>query len=164
MVGGGEGGNDVMGASLQRHEKLMQRRRMDGALALLENVIDERYCLVLCDEISDHFPLIDETLRQLEFCNSVISHIYSEIRQKLSNSACKDATPLPSGPFSLHWHVDQSQQSRNSGSTPAKVQSSLQSVYLTVCTKRENVLQYSLVTNLPHCNKGMICSKNRVSY
>ena len=102
LGGGGEGGNDVMGASLQRHEKLMQRRSMAGALALLENVIDERYCLVLCDEISDHFPLIDETLRQLEFCNSVISHIYSEIRQKLSNSACKDATPLPSGPFSLY--------------------------------------------------------------
>ena len=30
MVAGGEGGNDVMGASLQRHEKLMQRRSMSA--------------------------------------------------------------------------------------------------------------------------------------
>ena len=33
-----------------------------------------RFCLALCDEIFDHFPLFDKTLRNIELCNSVISH------------------------------------------------------------------------------------------
>ena len=34
-----------------------------------------RYCLAQCDEILDHFPLFDYTLRHIELCNSVISQI-----------------------------------------------------------------------------------------
>ena len=34
-----------------------------------------RYCLARCDEIFDHFTLLDETLRHSELCNSVISQI-----------------------------------------------------------------------------------------
>ena len=39
---------------------------------LLENW---RHCSVLCDEILHHFPLLDENLRPIGFCNSVIGHI-----------------------------------------------------------------------------------------
>ena len=34
-----------------------------------------RYCLDLCDEIFDHFPLFDETLRHKELCKSVVSQL-----------------------------------------------------------------------------------------
>ena len=34
-----------------------------------------RYCLALCDEIFDQFPLFDETLRSIELCKSGISKI-----------------------------------------------------------------------------------------
>ena len=34
-----------------------------------------RSCLAQCDEILDHFPLFDYTLRHIELCNSVISQI-----------------------------------------------------------------------------------------
>ena len=34
-----------------------------------------RYCLALCEEIFDNFPLFDETVRYIELWNSVIRHI-----------------------------------------------------------------------------------------
>ena len=43
---------------------------------LLENVTDE-YCLALCDEKFDYFPLFDESLRHMELCNSVIDQIHT---------------------------------------------------------------------------------------
>ena len=46
-----------------------------------------RYCLAVCDEIFDHFPLFDEILRLIEFCNSVVSELYSTTnRQNCSKS------------------------------------------------------------------------------
>ena len=53
---------------------------------LLENLTDDAiaYCLAVFDEIFDHFPLFDETLRHIELCNNVISQI-QRIRQNLSN-------------------------------------------------------------------------------
>ena len=35
-----------------------------------------RYCLALCNEIFDHLPIFDETLRHIELCNSVIRHMH----------------------------------------------------------------------------------------
>ena len=46
-----------------------------------------RYCLALCDEIFDHFPLLDETLRHIELFAKGSSVTYCDIRQNLSNSA-----------------------------------------------------------------------------
>ena len=51
-----------------------------------------RYCLAVCDEIFDHFPLSDETLRPIELCNAVISQKYSEICQNFLNSVGKVLT------------------------------------------------------------------------
>ena len=46
-----------------------------AASTLLENLTDDVNCLALWDEIFDHFPLFDDTLRHIELCNSVISQI-----------------------------------------------------------------------------------------
>ena len=47
---------------------------VEVAFTLLENKW-WRYSLYLCDEMFNHFPLFDETLRHIEVSNSVISHI-----------------------------------------------------------------------------------------
>ena len=39
---------------------------------LLEKLTDDA---IPCDEIFNHFPLFDETLRHIELCNSLISPI-----------------------------------------------------------------------------------------
>ena len=44
-----------------------------------------RYCLALCDEMFDHFPLFDEILRHIELCDSVIRHIQWNLYQRFSN-------------------------------------------------------------------------------
>ena len=45
--------------------------------SLLENLTDNAiaYCLAVCYKILDYFPVFDETLRNIELCNGVISHI-----------------------------------------------------------------------------------------
>ena len=46
-----------------------------GLRTLLENLLMTLYGLALSDEMLDHFPLFDETVRHIELCNSVISYI-----------------------------------------------------------------------------------------
>ena len=48
-----------------------------------------KYCLALWDEIFDHFPLFEETLRGAWSFAIASSATYSEIRQPFSNSAHK---------------------------------------------------------------------------
>ena len=49
------------------------RSLIDDAIAQL---------LAVCDEIFDHFPQFDETLRHIELCNSIICHIHLYSRAK----------------------------------------------------------------------------------
>ena len=68
-----------------------------AASTLLENLTDDVNCLALWDEIFDHFPLFDDTLRHIELCNSVISQI-QEKHQNFANSAGslrQDPDPAP---------------------------------------------------------------------
>ena len=64
------------------------------AHALLENVTDDTIAQPLCDKIYDHFPLFDETLCNIELCNSVITDKYSEKSAKTSLTVCHRATLL----------------------------------------------------------------------
>ena len=61
---------------LPRQRSTSIRRSNSGPLSCTVRKFNWwRYCLALCDIMFDHFPLFDETLRHIELCNSVISHI-----------------------------------------------------------------------------------------
>ena len=63
---------------IQEHSYIVCRHSfliIVGLRTLLANLLMTLYGLALCDEMLDHFPLFDETLRHIELCNCVFSQI-----------------------------------------------------------------------------------------
>ena len=56
----------------------------DDLSCIVRKFNGRRYCLALCDEIFDHFPLFEETLRHIKLCStfSFISNIQGNPRKQ----------------------------------------------------------------------------------